>query len=62
MMETSISQNIKKLLTDRNLTQKELAEAIGVSGGTLKGILFEALSQMPVETESYLFISLRLNL
>ena len=34
-MATSISQNIKKLLADRNLTQKELAEAIGVSNGTL---------------------------
>lgn len=34
-METSISNNIRKLLKDRNISQKELAESIGVSGGTL---------------------------
>ena len=34
-MESGLSSNIKQLLQDRNITQKELAEAIGVSGGTL---------------------------
>lgn len=34
-MNTGLSENIKRLLTERNLTQKELAEALGISGGTL---------------------------
>lgn len=34
-MENSVVSNIKRLLEERHLTQKELAESIGVSGGTL---------------------------
>ena len=34
-MELSVGSNIRKLLKDRNITQKELAETIAVSGGTL---------------------------
>ena len=34
-MENSVGSNIKRLLEERHLTQKELAESIGVSEGTL---------------------------
>ena len=34
-MENSVGSNIKRLLEERHLTQKELAESIGLSEGTL---------------------------